>query len=207
MNAVLKSDLTRQTESDDWGDEMAEDSLGELRSDVRHIQSHVTDIKAEVRATNVRLDKFQDKIDSNSAESLKRLDAAGVRQDNERKELGQKIDGARDRIDELGKDTAKEFTTTRTEIGGKFDGVLGKFDGVHNKIDELRKDTSKEFTAVRSELGGKIDDLRKHTDTEFTAVRAELGAIKVWTMRLVFGLALTLVSSLLYVMARGFKWI
>jgi hypothetical protein len=37
--------------------------IAELRSDVRHIQSDVTDIKAELRATNQRFEKFDQKFD------------------------------------------------------------------------------------------------------------------------------------------------
>jgi hypothetical protein len=37
--------------------------LAELRSDVRHIQSDVTDLKAGQRAINERLDKLSDRVD------------------------------------------------------------------------------------------------------------------------------------------------
>jgi chromosome segregation ATPase len=37
--------------------------IAELRSDVRHIQSDLTDIKAELRATNQRFEKFDQKFD------------------------------------------------------------------------------------------------------------------------------------------------
>ena len=76
MNAVFvpKSDpLIRYTVSNDRGEKM-EDSLGILRSDVRHIQSDVTDIKAEVRAVNVRLDKFQDKLDGVRTDLTAKID-------------------------------------------------------------------------------------------------------------------------------------
>jgi hypothetical protein len=38
--------------------------IAELRADVRHIQSDTTDIKAEVRATNQRIDELKDSLAS-----------------------------------------------------------------------------------------------------------------------------------------------
>jgi hypothetical protein len=39
------------------------DGLGELRADVRHIQADVTDIKANLRVTNQRIDALDQKFD------------------------------------------------------------------------------------------------------------------------------------------------
>ena len=53
------------------------DGLGELRADVRHIQADVTDIKADLRVTNQRIDaldqKFDQKIDSLRKETAERF--------------------------------------------------------------------------------------------------------------------------------------
>jgi hypothetical protein len=38
--------------------------IAELRADVRHIQSDTTDIKAELRATNQRIDGLKDSLAS-----------------------------------------------------------------------------------------------------------------------------------------------
>ena len=61
------------------------DGLGELRADVRHIQSDVTDIKAEVRVTNQRI------------ESL-------------RKETGEQIGKLDQKFESFRKDTTERFT-------------------------------------------------------------------------------------------------
>ena len=38
--------------------------IAELRADVRHIQSDTTDIKAELRTTNQRIDELKDSLSS-----------------------------------------------------------------------------------------------------------------------------------------------
>ena len=38
--------------------------VAELRADVRHVQSDTTDIKAELRVTNARLDSLKDSLAS-----------------------------------------------------------------------------------------------------------------------------------------------
>ena len=153
-----------------------------------------------MKAVNVRLDKFHDKFDA----------------------VHDKIDGVRtdltSKIDELSKDTAKEFTAVRAELGAKIDSTHGKIDGVRSdlagKIDGVRSDLAGKIDGVRTDLTSKIDEFRKDTAKEFTAVRAEIGGIKdsfssakVWALWLYIGLGVSLFSSLLYAMARGFKWI
>lgn len=53
------------------------DSLGELRADVRHIQADVTDIKANLRVTNQRIEsldlKFDQKFESLRKETSERF--------------------------------------------------------------------------------------------------------------------------------------
>jgi hypothetical protein len=65
MNAVLRECEPAEdahmpvNERDDQAVQIAE-----LRADVRHIQSDITDIKAEVRATNQRIDELKDSLAS-----------------------------------------------------------------------------------------------------------------------------------------------
>jgi peptidoglycan hydrolase CwlO-like protein len=66
MNAVLlresdaaESELMASNERDDLSAQIAE-----LRADVRHIQSDTTDIKAELRMTNQRVDALKDSLAS-----------------------------------------------------------------------------------------------------------------------------------------------
>ena len=62
-----------------------EEGFGELRADVRHIQSDATEIKADVRATNVRLEDLRKEMNSNiqgvRGELGKKLDDLGVEMD------------------------------------------------------------------------------------------------------------------------------
>ena len=63
MNAVLRESKQAEgahmpvNERDDQAVQIAE-----LRADVRHIQSDTTDIKAELRATNQRIDGLKDSL-------------------------------------------------------------------------------------------------------------------------------------------------
>ena len=65
MNAAMRKYLV--TEDDDMsGDERShlEVQVAELRADVRHVQSDTTDIKAELRATNQRINDLKDSLAS-----------------------------------------------------------------------------------------------------------------------------------------------
>ena len=65
MNAAMRKYLV--TEDDDMsGDERShlEVQVAELRADVRHVQSDTTDIKAELRATNQRINDLKDSLTS-----------------------------------------------------------------------------------------------------------------------------------------------
>jgi hypothetical protein len=96
------------------------DGLGELRADVRHIHVVVTDIKADLRVTNQRIDSLDQKFDQ-------------------------------------------------------------KFDSFRKEITEFRKETTDKFSEIKDSLA----------------------SAKLWA----FGLYVGLAGMLLYVLARGFKWI
>jgi hypothetical protein len=76
MNAVLrKSQQVTEgahmpvNERDDQATQIAE-----LRADVRHIQSDVTDIRVELRATNQRIDSLSQKTDERFEKLNQKLD-------------------------------------------------------------------------------------------------------------------------------------
>jgi uncharacterized protein YlxW (UPF0749 family) len=48
--------------------------VAELRADVRHIQSDTTDIKAELRATNQRIDSLSQRVDERTDSLSRRID-------------------------------------------------------------------------------------------------------------------------------------
>ena len=87
------------------GNEM-EETLSELRADVRNLQIHVMDIKAEARATNSRIDSLSDKID---------LRFEKVEQN--RIEDNRRID---DRFEEARKEMKAEFAAVRAEMQAGF---------------------------------------------------------------------------------------
>ena len=130
MNAVS----IRRSDSRDYypvpyvGDDEMDESFSELRADVRNLQVHVTDIKAEVRATNSRLDSLRDKIEQYRAEDNKRVDERFGKIDDR----FQKVD---DRFEEARKETKADFAVVRGEIG------------------ILRAEMKDDFREVRTDLG------------------------------------------------------
>jgi hypothetical protein len=79
----------------------------------------------------------------------------------------------------------------------------------HQRIDSLRKETAEGFNKVDLRFG-KIDERFGKVDDKFESVRKEIGEVKdslasakIWALGLYFALA----GSLLYVLARGFKWL
>jgi outer membrane murein-binding lipoprotein Lpp len=72
-----------------------EPSLGEIRSDVRHLQSGITDLKAEVRATNQKVDGLRVELTAR----IDRLDAkVEAKVDSLRTNFNGKIDALRDSL-------------------------------------------------------------------------------------------------------------
>jgi chromosome segregation ATPase len=107
--------------------------VGELRADVRHIQSDTTEIKAELRVTNQRLDTLWQRTDE-------RLE-----------KLNDKLEARFDQV------------ADKREVNERFERLEGKFD--------------------------KLKD--------------SLASAKIWAL----GLYIALSGSLLFVLARGFKWL
>jgi peptidoglycan hydrolase CwlO-like protein len=81
MNAVMhKYDMAEEADMPANEDNTLGMQVGELRADVRHIQSDVTDLKADLRVTHQRIDSLRketgdrfDKIDE-KFESVKKRD-------------------------------------------------------------------------------------------------------------------------------------
>jgi outer membrane murein-binding lipoprotein Lpp len=66
MNAVMRREVDAAESSDMSQNENDSVSVqvAELRSDVRHLQSDVTDIKTDLRATNHKVDQIKDSLAS-----------------------------------------------------------------------------------------------------------------------------------------------
>ena len=79
------------------------DQLGQLRSDVRHLQSDVTDLKSEVRITHQRIDALRDKVD----EKLTALD----------KKFEEKLDELSGSTDKRFNDLSKDIAALAVKVG------------------------------------------------------------------------------------------
>ena len=132
--------------------------VAELRADVRHVQSDTTDIKAEIRATNQRLDSLSQKTD----ERFEKLE--------------QKID--------------ERFKANDARIDGRFDKVDQRFDKVDERFDKV------------DERFQKVDDRFERVEYKLEQIKDTLASAKIWAL----GLYIALAGSLLYVLARGFRW-
>jgi len=108
-------------------DEKSQRLLGQMQSDIRHLQSDVTDIKVEQRIRFDRIDARFDKVDARFKDHFDKVDA--------------RFDKADDR-----------------------------------------------FRSIEKEMGGS---------------KESLASAKVWAL----GLYVALAGGMLYVMARGFKWL
>ena len=89
MNALLhRKEIPTVTsnENDDLGTQVAE-----IRLDVRHIQTDVTDIKAQLGATNQRIDKLGDDLNG-------RIDDLYSRMDKLKDDLNGRIDKLKDSL-------------------------------------------------------------------------------------------------------------
>jgi predicted nucleic acid-binding Zn-ribbon protein len=103
-----------------------------------------------------------------------------------------KIDATNSRVDVL-----------RDKFEQGFRDISARMDGLHEKQAEkseaVRQDLSQKIEGVREDLTHKIDSVRE----DLTSVRHDIASMKVWAMGLYFALA----GSLLFVMAKGFKWL
>jgi chromosome segregation ATPase len=103
-----------------------------------------------------------------------------------------KIDATNSRVDVLRDKLEQGFR----EVNARMDGVQERLTG---KIEGVREDLTQKIEGVREELTQKIEGVRE----DLTSVRHDIASMKVWAMGLYFALA----GSLLFVMAKGFKWL
>ena len=95
-------------------------------------------------------------------------------------------------------------------VGEKLDAVNGRIDGVNDNIYRVEGKLTDKMEAIRSGLTEKIDGLRSEFNekidrlrSEIDGLRSEISSLKVWALTLYFAQA----GSLLFVMAKGFKWL
>ena len=103
-----------------------------------------------------------------------------------------KIDATNSRVDVLRDKLEQGFR----EVNARVDGVQERLTG---KIEGVRGELTQKIESVREDLTQRIEGVRE----DLTSVRHDIASMKVWAMGLYFALA----SSLLFVMAKGFKWL
>jgi chromosome segregation ATPase len=78
-----------------------------------------------------------------------------------------------------------------------------KLDALNARIDGVRTELTAKIEGVRTDLTEKFESLRGDVNAKIDGLRSEISSIKVWALSLYFALA----GSLLFVMAKGFKWL
>lgn len=175
MNGVLlasdaaEDGLLASYERDDLATQVAE-----LRADVRHIQSDTTDIKAELRITNQRIDTLSQRFEQRFESSTKAVD---------------------ERFDTLSEGFEQRFE----KVDRRFDTLTEQFEQRFEKIDQ-RFESSAEAVDERFD---KVERRFEKVDRQLDELKDALASAKIWAL----GLYLALSSSMLYVLARGFKWL
>jgi hypothetical protein len=94
----------------------------------------------------------------------------------------------------------EKIEEVRADLIGKIDGVRVE---LSEKLEANRIEQSAKTEAVRSDLNGAFERFRNEVNEKFDALRSEIASLKVWALSLYFALA----CSLLFVMAKGFKWL
>jgi len=84
----------------------------------------------------------------------------------ELRELPARVAGVELQIVQLRHEMQEAFSATRSEFGGKMDGVHGKMGGLHGKMDGLH--------GRIDDLHGRMDGLRDELRTEMHGIRDEL---------------------------------
>ena len=117
MNAVMhKYDIMEGADMPAGENDNLAVQFAELRADVRHIQADVTDIKAEQRVTNQRIESLR-------KETAERLESV-------RKETAEGFDKVDQRFESLRKETAEGFD----KVGQKFERVWKEIGEIKNSL-------------------------------------------------------------------------
>jgi ElaB/YqjD/DUF883 family membrane-anchored ribosome-binding protein len=85
-------------------------------------------------------------------------------------------------------DIKADLRAFRKETGDRFDKIDQRFERVDQKLDSTKKE---------------IGEVKDSSVEQIREVKDSLASAKIWALGLYFALA----GSLLYVLARGFKWL
>jgi len=207
--------------------------LAELRSDVRHIQTDVSDIKVAGRETNNGLMALREKLEHNGAELNKRVDAVGT-------SINKKVDEIPPVIDAVRRELSEGQNSMRTEVLAKVDSMATRMDNERKELsalnvavrdelttrferstasaesgrEELYKKLSGDISSrgTRSderldELGRKVDTNHKEVTDKIERVKNDVWKTRLWMLAAQIAVEVSLAGTLLTVMAKGFHWI
>ena len=73
----------------------------------------------------------------------------------------------------------------------------------NDRIDDVKKTLNERIDTVSETLNKRIDDLRDSLTSKIDALGKELASAKMWAIGLYVGQS----ATLLFVMAKGFKWL
>jgi predicted nuclease with TOPRIM domain len=101
--------------------------VAELRADVRHVQSDTTDIKAELRATNQRLDSLSQKTDERFERLEQKFDERFEKSDARVDERFDKIDGRFQKVDDRFERLEHKFEQLKESLASAKIWALGLY--------------------------------------------------------------------------------
>ena len=120
MNAVMR-ELESETVMAEGDQANLAIQVAELRSDVRHVQSDVTDIKADLRITNQRIESLRketgERFDKHERETALRFQEVASRFDKQEQKTDARFDKLETKFESFKKDTAERFE----KVDQKFD--------------------------------------------------------------------------------------
>jgi chromosome segregation ATPase len=194
MNSLTVVDPERFLGSVRWRqlfdmDEQIHAQIARLESDVQHIHTVVSDIKVDLRRTNDKIDATNSRVDVLRDKLEQGIRDVSARMDGLHEKRAEKSEGVR-------QDLSRKIEDVREDLTQKIEGLR---EDLTQKIEGVREDLTQKIEGVREDLTQKIEGVRE----DLTTVRHDIASMKVWAMGLYFALA----SSLLFVMAKGFKWL
>jgi DNA anti-recombination protein RmuC len=191
MNRKVESAESERVTSSNENEKLTEQVI-QLRSDVRHIQSDVANIYAEARATNQRLDWLVTRVD----ERLERSELNSDKKfDKFEQGVNERFDKVDKRFDKLEASIDERFESAEKSVGERFDKVDKRFDKLEASIDERFESVGERFD--------KVNDRFERIEARLDKVVEALSSAKIWAL----GLYIAGMGAMLFVMARGFKWL
>jgi chromosome segregation ATPase len=170
-------------------DEQIQAQIARLESDVQHIHTVVSDIKVDLRRTNDKIDATNSRVDVLRDKLEQGIRDVSTRMDGLHQKQAEKSEGVR-------QDLLQKIEDVREDLTQKIEGVR---EDLTRKIEGVREELTQKIEGVREDLTQKIEGVRE----DLMSVRHDIASMKVWAMGLYFALA----GSLLFVMAKGFKWL